>query len=225
MTAQTATVEQSPAAETEQFRYKTFVDRILGLPFENLSTHELKQVWYLSWVAAVEFGEALRLSDKLHPDHPGLQEMILGELETTNLALDDFQDAKDHHEFLAHFLRKHGVMEEMEAELGEYAEKYLAACRALDPHTRAMTVFSREEELSGIFARFLDSPAENWEHDGLYAFKHYLTTHIVLDSSEGGHHDLTSDFVIDDSVSPFFEARFETFRLVPSLAASGAYDA
>ncbi|MDH6576654.1 hypothetical protein [Kitasatospora sp. MAP5-34] len=208
-----------------EFKYKTYVENILALPFENLTSHELQQVWYLSWVAAVEFGEALRLSQKMYPDHAGLQEMILGELDTTNLALEDFQEPKDHHEFLSHFLIKHGVMEKMEAELGEHAATYLAACRALDPHTRAMTVFSREEELAGIFARFLDSAEENWEAPGLYAFKHYLTTHIVLDSSEGGHHELTNDFPIDDAVSPFYEARFESFRLVPSLAASGAYDA
>jgi hypothetical protein len=107
-------------------------------------------------------------------------------------------------------------MEKMNAKYGAHAEKYLAACRALDPETRAMTVFSREEELAGIFARFLD--AEDWSGEGVYAFKHYLSTHIVLDSSEGGHHDMISDFPVDDSVLPFYEARLETFRLLPTLA-------
>jgi hypothetical protein len=218
-------IEQDSAEKSPEFVYKTWVNKILELPFENLSSHELQQVWYLSWVAAVEFGEALRIAQDIYPDHAGLQEMIMGELETTNLALHDFQEARDHHEFLAHFLKKHGVMEPMEAELGELAADYLAKCRALDPKIRAMTVFSREEELSGIFARFLDSEEKNWDAPGLYAFKHYLTTHIVLDSSEGGHHELTNDFPIDDSVEPFYNARFHSFRLVPSLGASGAYDA
>ena len=215
-------IEQTTQQNTDGYAYKEWVRRIRALPFENMNQRELTQVWYLSWVAAVEFAEALRLSLKLYPDHPGLQAMAFGELETINLALDDFQEPADHHAFLEHFLRKHDVMDEMQAEMGQYAEHYLAECRKLDDYTRAMTVFSREEELSGIFARFLD--AKDWSGPGLYAFKHYLSTHIVLDSSEGGHHDLTSDFPVDNRVEPFYKARFETFRLIPSLRASGAYD-
>lgn len=211
------------AHHTTHYRYKDYVSRIRALPFEDMDSHELQQVWYLSWVAAVEFAEALRLALEVYPDHPGLQAMALGELQTTNLALEDFQQPGDHHEFLGHFLRKHGVMAQMEAELGDHAAAYLAACRGLDPETRAMTVFSREEELAGIFARFLE--AKDWSAPGLYAFHHYLSSHIVLDTEDGGHHDLISDFHVDDSVSPFYEARFQSFRLIPSLARSGAFAA
>jgi hypothetical protein len=211
----------SKVETTQEYDYKQFVARIRALPFEQVSAQELQDIWYLSWVAAVEFAEALRISLRLYPDHPGLQVMAFGELDTANLALNDFQRRSDHHEFLGHFLRKHDVLASAEQRLGVDAEKYLAACRALDPHTRAMTVFSREEELSGIFARFLD--ARDWSAPGVYAFRHYLGTHIVLDSGEGGHHELTNDFPVDDSVRPFYEARFHSFRLIPSLAASGAY--
>lgn len=212
----------TPATATGQSpSYKDYVSAIRALPFENLTSGELQTVWYLSWVAAVEFAEALRLTERLYPDHAGLQAMVLGELETTNLALGEFQEPADHHAFLGHFLRKHGVMERMDAELGQDARAYLASCRSLDEQARAMTVFSREEELSGIFARILDAP--DWSAPGLYAFRHYLSTHIVLDSSEGGHHDLVSDFPVDETVRPFYEARFRTFEKVPSLAASGAY--
>src|SRR5439155_12683454 len=115
----------------------------------------------------------------------------------------------------------HGVTDVLDPELGAASADYLAACRSLDTETRAMTVFSREEVLSGIFARFLD--ARDWSGQGLYAFKHYLTRHIILNSSVGGHHDLTSDFPIDDGVLPFYEARLESFRLVPSLAESAVF--
>jgi hypothetical protein len=213
--------DQTASGPSNGYRFKEYVRRIKALPFENMDSHELQQVWYLSWVAAVEFAEALRLALRVHPDHPGLRVMAMGELDTTNLALADFQQPGDHHEFLGYFLRKHGVMEPMTAKLGEHADRYLTACRSLDDHTRAMTVFSREEELAGIFARILD--AKDWTAPGLYAFNHYLSTHIVLDSSEGGHHELTSDFEVDDRVSPFYEARLESFRLVPSLAASPVF--
>jgi hypothetical protein len=70
-----------------EYQYKEVVRKIRALPFERINGEELQLVWYLSWVAAVEFAEALRLSATLYPEHPGLASMIMGELETTNLAL------------------------------------------------------------------------------------------------------------------------------------------
>jgi hypothetical protein len=198
--------------------YKNTVDAIRDLQWERLSSEELQLVMYLSWVAAVEFAEALRISLKLYPDHEGLREMAHGELQTRNLLLHEFTRAADHHEFLGHFLRKHGVMEAMEARHGHLAEAYLAQCRSLSDEERAMTVFSREDELSGIFARILGAP--DWSAPALYAFQHYLSRHITFDTGEGGHHDLTSDFRIDERVAPFYTARLDTFRLIPSLWAN-----
>ncbi len=195
--------------------YKHFVKLIKNLNWENLNGEELQVVMYLSWVAAVEFAEALRIALRLYPNHVGLQEMAHGELKTKNLLLDDFRIAGDHHEFLGHFLRKHGLMETMTRKLGDQAEAYLAKCRALSESERAMTVFSREDELSGIFARILD--AKDWSAQGLYAFRHYLSRHITFDTGAGGHHDLTSDFPVDERVRPFYVARYETFKLIPSL--------
>lgn len=195
--------------------YKTTVATIRDLNWSQLNSEELKLVMYLSWVAAVEFAEALRISIRLYPHHEGLLEMAHGELKTKNLLLEDFVEAGDHHEFLGHFLRKHGVMGEMEQRYGDLAQRYLAACRSLPDHIRAMTVFSREDELSGIFARILTAP--DWAGAGVYAFQHYLSRHIVFDTGDGGHHDLTRDFPVDERVSPFYEARLETFRLIPSL--------
>jgi hypothetical protein len=67
--------------------------------------------------------------------------------------LHEFQQPADHHESLDFFLSNHGIMEPMTASLGASAENCLAACRSLDAHIRAMAVFSREEELSGILGR------------------------------------------------------------------------
>ncbi|OIQ94966.1 hypothetical protein GALL_230690 [mine drainage metagenome] len=195
--------------------YKTTVARIRNLRWNRLDGEELQVVMYLSWVAAVEFAEALRIALKLYPTHEGLREMAHGELKTKNLLLDDFTEAGDHHEFLGHFLRKHGLMDRMEARYGERAERYLAECRRLSEEDRAMTVFSREDELSGIFAEILKAP--DWSALNLYAFQHYLSRHISFDTGEGGHHDLTSDFPVDERVAPFYTARLETFRLIPSL--------
>lgn len=205
----------APTSGAEPFAYKSVVRRIRLLNWENLNGEELQMVMYLSWVAAVEFAEALRLAQALYPEHHGLQQMAHGELKTKNLQLDDFTAAGDHHEFLRHFLLKHGIIEMLEPRLGPHAAVYLDACRALRPEIRAMTVFSREEELSGIFVGMLD--AKDWSAPGLDAFNHYLSRHIAFDSSQGGHHDLISNFEVDENVLPFYEARLETFRLVSSL--------
>lgn len=130
-------------------------------------------------------------------------------------SLDDFVQAGDHHEFLAHFLRKHGLLEKMQARFSKDVDAYMSACRSLSDEDRAMTVFSREDELSGIFARILD--ARDWSAPGLYAFKHYLSRHILFDTGDGGHHDLTSDFPVNDNVLPFYTARYEAMKLIPAL--------
>ncbi len=202
---------------------KEVVRKIKELDWEHLNAEELVVVWYLSYVAAIEFAEALRIALRMYPDDEGLKRMAFGELKTRNLSLDDFRVAGDHHEFLAHFLKKHNVTEKMERELGEHAARYLAACRELSDEVRAMTVFSREEELSGIFARILQ--AKDWSAPGLYAFRHYLSRHITFDTGEGGHHDLVSSFPVDDQVLPFYQARLETFKLIPSLWKNAAISA
>ena len=214
----TTLTENSVPMMSDQPDYKLVVEQIKHLNWSNLDTSELTKVWYLSWVAAVEFAEALRIALDLYPDHRGLAKMARGELNTKNLFLDDYHQAGDHHEFLEHFLKKHDVINQMDETLVQQGVEYLNACRNLSSADRAMTVFSRELELSGIYARILDAP--DWSAPGLYAFRHYLVKHIQFDSGTGGHHDLTSDFPVDDHVLPFYEARLESFRLVPALFAT-----
>lgn len=197
------------------FEFPKVVNKIKELKWDQLNGEELQVVWYLHYIAAVEFSEALRISLRLYPNHEGLQEMAHGELNTKNLLLDDFTQAADHYEFLEHFLRKHNVLDEMNTRFKEEVTTYLEACRALSDEDRAMTVFSREDELSGIFSRILE--AKDWSAPGLYAFKHYLSRHITLDMGDGGHHELTEDFPVNEKVLPFYQARYEAMKLVPKL--------
>ncbi|MEU6595205.1 DUF3050 domain-containing protein [Streptomyces sp. NPDC046881] len=220
----TSTSTAGNAAATAAVGYRVWVKKITDLPFHELDSDELTRMCYLSWVAAVEFAEALRVAERIHGDHKGLQDMIAGELQTSNLAFDDYRRSGDHHEFLAHFLGKDGQLEKLEAELGEFAAEYLRECRALDDETRAMSVFSREEELPGIFTRFLEAPAENWQTPALAAYRYYLEQHIFLDSDEGGHAELIGDLTVDERVEPFYHARFRLYRCVPAFVQSGAYD-
>ncbi|MEU9247306.1 DUF3050 domain-containing protein [Streptomyces sp. NPDC048385] len=221
----TTSTNTDAAATTAAVGYKAWVKKITELPFRELSGQELTRMCYLSWVAAVEFAEALRVAERIYGNHKGLQDMIAGELQTSNLAFDDYKRPGDHHEFLAHFLSKDGQSQKLEEELGDFAAEYLRECRALDDETRAMSVFSREEELPGIFARFLEAPEESWQAPSLAAYRYYLEQHIFLDSDEGGHADLIGDLIVDERVEPFYHARFRLYRCLPTFVTSGAYDA
>lgn len=202
---------ESLRSPEQPLEYKTVVEKIKSLNWENLDNQELQQLMYLSHVSAREFAEALRIALKLYPENENLQEMARGELQTNNLSFGDYQAKGDHADYLGHFLEKMEVPKHLTI-LGDL---YQAACRELDDKTRAMSIFSREEELSGIFERILK--AKDWSTSELTAFRHYLEQHIAFDSNKGGHHDLTKEFPIDDSVKPFYEARLNMYRAIPKL--------
>lgn len=207
--------ESMPAPERQEAgkEYKEIVKQIKELNWESLNGKELQQLMYLSYVAAQEFAEALRIALKLYPNNANLTDMAHGELGADNLEFDDYSQRGDHADFLRHFLKKYRL--EGNENLKQYGEAYRKACAGLDDRVRAMTIFSREEELSGIFREVLN--AKDWSGDGLSAFQYYLETHIELDSEEGGHADLTKEFPVDDSVKPFYESRLEMYRAIPTL--------
>lgn len=193
--------------------FKDVVEQIKNLNWENLDAYELQQLMQLSYTSAREFAEALRIAIQLHPDNKNLKEMAAGELQTNNLSFEDYRRKGDHADFLLHFLEKSGLNGDEKTK--KYSEHYLQACKTLDKETRAMSIFSREEELPGIFERILR--AKDWSAPGLAPFRYYLTEHIKLDSTEGGHADLTKSFPINDNIRTFYEARLEMYRAIPKL--------
>jgi len=211
------TNEKEPVLEKE---YEKVIEEIKELNWESLDGKELQQLMYLSYISAREFAEALRIALELYPDDEQLKEMARGELQTQNLKFEDPADGEvynqqgDHADYLNHFLKKYHL-EKGSKTLKEYADAYLEACRALEDKVRAMSVFSREEELSGIFREILK--AKNWDDGALPAFKDYLEKHIDFDSKEGGHAELTKKFPVDDSVKLFYEARLKMYRAIPRL--------
>lgn len=193
--------------------FKNIVREIRELPWELLDGQELQRLMFISEVYAREFAEALRIALRLHPDHPDLRDMARGELDTTNLRFGDYTLAGDHADFLSFYLQRHGI--HGDALLLQHASAYVTACRQLSPEVRAMSVFSREEELSGIFRQILQAP--DWTAPGLVAFRFYMEQHILFDTAEGGHHDLTKGFPVDDRLVPFYTARINTYRAIPRL--------
>lgn len=193
--------------------FKRIVLQIRDLPWQTLDGKELQRLMFISHVYAVEFAEALRIALREYPDNADLLQMARGELDTTNLRFGDYHQAGDHAHFLEHFLARHGIGGD--DLLHRHAREYLLACRGLSAPVRAMSVFSREEELSGIFREILLAP--DWTAAGLDAFRFYLSQHILFDATDGGHHDLTKAFGVDDRLVPFYTARLNTYRSIPKL--------
>lgn len=203
--------------------FKNIVAHIKALPWETLKSEDLLRVMHLSHASAREFAEALRIALRLYPDNVKLREMAQGELDADNLSFDDYRQPGDHAEFLAHFLAKIEMLPDpaIDAHIDTYRER----CRELDDETRAMTIFSREGELEGIFERILQ--ARGWPTNIgdespdqariLAAFQYYLGRHRELDTGDGGHHDLTKEFPVDERVAPFYEARLQMYRAVSAL--------
>lgn len=193
--------------------YKKVVEKIRELRWEDLEPQDLQQLMFLSLTSAKEFAEALRIAVRLYPDNRDLGIMVQGELQTDNLVFGEYSQMGDHADFLEYFLHKYNFT--ASNELMRVAEQYLEQCHELSDEVRAMTIFSREEELPGIFQRILE--AKDWDAPGLIEFRFYLERHIQIDTEVGGHHDLTKEFPVDDRVKEFYEARLQMYRALPNL--------
>lgn len=197
--------------------YKNTVNQILTLTWERLTLETLTCLMWVSLTTAHEFADSLRVAINLeeYKNDPLLKEMVAGELKTNNLEYSTWKKTGDHWEFLEYFL-KGTTQPEM---VSQACEEYCKTVESLPPNVRAMSIFSREEELSKIFARIL--AAQIWNErlpENLKAFGYYLATHIVLDSNQGGHQDLTSHLEITNEVGEFYKARLQLYiTAIPSL--------
>lgn len=197
-------------------QYKKTVERIASLPWNALDSKGLLTLMVLSAYAAREFAESLRIALKLSPKHSGLKEMAQGELLTDNLRHGSYDRVGDHADFLWYFIEKEKIVSRIDSNIIKDGERYLQEVRKLPQALRAMSIVSREEELSGIFERVLTAP--DWSDEALQAFQYYLKRHIALDSEEGGHKDLISDILINDSVDQFYQIRLKLYiSLFPDL--------
>lgn len=164
-------------------------------------------------ISSIEFAESLRCAITAYPQNQNLDEMAGGELKTNNLSFEDYSTYGDHWEFLNHFCAKHGINVVSVGDKCFFAQKdYQRAVRSLgDNKVRAMTIFSREQELPDIFHKIVD--AHDWDALGLGFFKYYLDRHIAIDSADGGHGDLTKDFEMDEDILlKFYQIRLNLYR-------------
>ena len=210
--------------------YQKTVQKIHALNWKWLiSQNDLTRLMYLAYITATEFAESLKIACWLYPQNENLKKMAEGELETDNLNFSDYNKKGDHFKFLEFFLSKYGVLLEKNISMAsksfypryravgqnviDAAEKYLRQIRLLDDNLRAMSIFSREQELPGIFTKILQNQIFDYPEleTMLSAYKYYLERHIELDSIEGGHADLTKGFELTDDLDLFYQARLNLY--------------
>ncbi len=196
-------------------KYKQIVKAIRELKWENLPAEDLQKLMILAEYSAREFAESLRIALQIYPENEELQEMAHGEINTNNLKFKDYNGRGDHSHFLEYFIAKYKINQKVSSEVISAGDHYITEIRKLPKEVRAMSIFSREQELPGIFQRILQ--AKGWKAQGLPEFKYYLEQHILLDSSSGGHSDLVQDFLVDDRMEKFYKIRLEMYKSIVKL--------
>jgi len=191
--------------------YRDVVSQIKNLPW---NTYDPKKIIFCSLYSALEFAESLKCALEVFPENQELLKMASGEIQTDNLVFDDYNKSGDHWQFLDHFCQdqKSRIFTEIHwTNLSKYCETYYTAVSNMPKKQRAMTIFSREQELPTIFNEILKS--HDWESLRLGFFKYYLERHIELDSAEGGHGELTKDFELEDNLLlTFYTARLAMYK-------------
>lgn len=189
--------------------YKDTVQQIRDLPW---SRYHPFSIVTLSLASAMEFAESLRCAIKVHPGNKDLLKMAQGELATDNLVFGGYRGTGDHWQFLDNFVSRFGVHTKAMATKQDTAViTYLANMKMMTDDERAMTVFSREHELPGIFEEILK--AHDWRVYGLSFYEYYLRRHIELDSGDEGHGQLTEGFDLNERVlDKFYSARLAMYQ-------------
>ncbi len=192
-----------------QPKYKDKVKEIRELPW---SRYHPSSIALLGLFSAKEFAVSLRCALEVYPNDQQLKQMSEGELQTDNLVYSDYNKVGDHWEFLDHFVRRgfdFKFKEQIALEFG--VGQYLRTVESMTSEERAMTVFSREYELPGIF--FAIREAHPWGGFGYDFYRYYLSRHIELDSGEGGHGELTKKYKLNARVlDRFYTARLKMYK-------------
>lgn len=188
--------------------YKAVVQELRAFPWGRLGPYDIVR---LSFGNAEEFASSLAVTVALYRSDSDVLEMAAGELDTDNLQYEDYDRKGNHSAFLEHFLAKYRI--DRNPIVAQALRRYNEFMSSLTSEQIAMTIFSRESELSKIFERILE--AHDWKMLGLDWFAYYLRRHIELDSAEGGHADLTKKYPLDDQVLlKYWTARLELYRTV-----------
>ncbi len=186
--------------------YKKLVQKIANLDWAKANPGDIV---LLSLCTAKEFASSLRFGFDLYPNDERFKEMASGELKTDNMVFEDYARKGDHWEFLDHFVTKYKITP-TKSTIPSAMENYVSAVEGFSDADRAMTVFSREEELTLIFEKIV--AAHDWDSLGFGFYKYYLKQHILFDSGDNGHAHLTKHFPMHKpTLERFYKARLDLY--------------
>jgi hypothetical protein len=205
------------------FRFKQVIGEICDLGWSGLDEAEVVDAAWAYYFFSVQFQENLDVARALYPDDPKLVELASEESDTDNLS--PWPDVAAEGEKLNHCVFMRRVLElvpiadEKRYRFEAAGARYLENIRAMDPHTRALSIASYEDGgLERVFGAMLKTPpAENKVVEG---FRYFLFAHIQFDSDpDGGHGALARHLAPDDRVLPLWSAFYDLLvGFVPALA-------
>jgi hypothetical protein len=203
--------------------YQKIIDEICGLNWSALTQDELMAVSCAYYFFSIQFRENLELACSISPWDEQLARLRREECDTDNLspypgvALPG--ESMNHDEFMWRVLGISPMDIDVRNDVERLGTAYLAAVRATDPVTRALSISSYEDGgLERVFRAILLAP--DWNEPSLRAFQHFLVEHIRFDSdAEAGHGALSRHLIPDDSINPLWHAfRDLLVGSVPTLA-------
>lgn len=193
-----------------EFAYSRVIEAIGQLAWERLSEQECVDTAWAYYFFSVQFREHLLVARRLHPEDDKLQDLERGECDTDNLSpwpgVAKPGEAMNHDEFMRRLLALSPIAEDRQHDFTQRGEAYLAATRAMDDDTRAMSIASYEDGgLEHVFTAMLRMP--EWPNPAIAAFRHFLAEHIRFDSNpDEGHGALARHLQPDDRIKPLWDA-------------------
>jgi len=197
----------------ERFTFHNEIDQICAMPWHRLSEGELVDAAWAYYYFSIQFRENLEIAAARHPHDRKLRQLVKEECNTANLSpfpgVAAAGEAMNHDEFMKRALALAPIASDKRARFEKLGQTYLAAIRAMDDETRAISISSYEDGgLESVFRAILT--ATHWNHPVLAAFKHFLVEHIRFDSDpDAGHGALSRHLPPDDRVQPIW-ARFRS---------------
>ncbi len=189
-------------------KYLNKILEIQNLNWKNFNPYDIA---YISIVTGTEFAESLLFANEIYPENELLKKLMSEELWTTNLKLKHYKKSGHHVHFLYDFFITNALFHKISPKVSFAGKKYLKYMRTLNPTQRLDTVFSREQELPGIFSKILKS--QDWKKHNLDFYAHYLSEHIYWDGAPGGHSDIVNGLIAyPEILDDFYEQRLLLYK-------------
>ena len=171
--------------------YQSVIKDICDLNWAELQRADISAAAWAYYYFSIQFRENLEIARQLHPEDPALGHLMREECNTDNLS--PWPDVAEEGEKLNHdeFMKRVLTLSEIDSQTRQAIETaghiYLIRTRAIEAHTRAMSIASYEDGgLEAVFKAILQCRC--WDTPLLQGLRHFLVKHIDFDSNaDSGH--------------------------------------